>query len=329
MSSTSLNVWAVGGSAPGLVREDACASDPSHAQPGWDVGVNYGGIDDLVHKLQQLLDDRKDPLAPPNSDPLFETLIGKLAISAHGGSNGEFYINGPGLPLRASDFATYLPQLRKIGELLEHNATIYLMGCLAGKGIAGTKLLNALSGEWSGRMVVGFTRIGQDPADGHCPGTKFGDKLFAAKNAAEENQREIALLSAPWASEHSPQAKVSRFGVLTKDVDPEYATFDDIPADVQFGMDYLIGKWDVEIGDWKGAFNFAGTSGSGTVTWTSLASPSPHAGTWGSFDGNITWDFKKDDRTDIRRFELLMPLRPIVQGKIYPEGQGGFKMAKR
>jgi hypothetical protein len=324
--SASLSVWAVSGSGPGLVSEDACASDPSHGQPGWDVGVNFGGIGDLVLKLQELQRDKTTPWwqsmwSTPTQECLVDALLmKKLAIVAHGYA-GEFYINGPSaLPLSAANFATFLPQLRAIGETLEPNATIYLMGCLAGQGSLGADLLNALSREWRGRTVVAFIRVGTVPEAGRCPGQKFGDAVVAAGSQSEADHREAALIPVPWASEFSPQAKVSHLGALTKDPDP---------TNPEFGIDFLTGTWDVEIGnkDWTGSFVFQG-SGSGSVYWVSMQSRSHHVGTWNSSGGRITWDFKKDDPTDIRTFELSMPLRVEVHGNISPAGQGWFKMTK-
>jgi hypothetical protein len=127
-----------------------------------------------------------------------------------------------------------------------------------------------------------------------------------------------ALFQLPWASESSPHAKTARNGVILKNPDPPQS----------FGWEYIVGKWDVEIGPWRGLFGFekAGLM-QGTVYWMDNTSLTKHAGSWSAMDGGISWQFSDDPPRFKRTFSATLPLKPIVNGFVQPSGF--FKMLKR
>src|SRR5262249_919007 len=99
-------------------------------------------------------------------DPIARGEIVRLAIMAHGDQGGKAAVNGKQAPivLTASNVATYHDDLHNIGLFTrEQGATILLMGCLAGQGPAGTRLLITLSQFWPGRRVVSSTTLGYRP----------------------------------------------------------------------------------------------------------------------------------------------------------------------
>ncbi|WP_437850750.1 hypothetical protein [Sorangium sp. So ce363] len=99
------------------------------------------------------------------------------------------------------------------------------MGCMAGQGDDGTRLLTELSLIWPRRLVVGFTTIGyrhpmhmmphpaQDPFQ--LPGmrdTNIENEVLVNPHALDRLWSDLVKM--PWASEYSPHAKIARNGAL-------------------------------------------------------------------------------------------------------------------
>ncbi len=202
-----------------------------YGQAGWEFGLKFSGLSDLATQLEAGLSVPASYCGNwwENCPIAFKGgMIDRLAINAHG-IEGELQINGPGSPgITADNFATYKSQLDRITPLLARNATVLLMGCLAGKGEAGTNLLVKLSRVWFVRRVVGFTTIGYRApgpmklagGDGCVmPGMRDTDEQSAWNEAAMDRYFKADwhnLSKLPWASEKSPHAKVAECLFISK-----------------------------------------------------------------------------------------------------------------
>ncbi|NNM71004.1 hypothetical protein [Enterovirga aerilata] len=87
----------------------------------------------------------------------------------------------------------------------------------------------------------------------------------------------------------------------------------------------IVGNWGVKIGGWSGAFSF---TRDGKVSWNETGGK-PHPGKWWRYQGAVNWQFDDDPPGFQRTFEAVEPIGPSVSGRILPEGQGFFSMAKR
>jgi len=322
----SIAVWAYSKTAPTKVCEDAKLPNAGQlaypfgtdrGQAGWDLGLLYEHAIDLGTKLMAIKTEKG--------------FIRRLAINSHG-DPGLFDIDGTNAAtMREPDKflsvrtmgSTYNTPLGMIKMSLLPTATVLFMGCNLGRGERGSEFLRTLSQTFfRGLTVVAFTTIGVSMhqfrgGGSFCtePGMRDTDFESAAEGGANEDQRYQGgqLFQYPWASETSPHAKVAKDGLIVKDPEPSTV----------FGVEYIVGKWDVEIGAWKGVFVF---ESSHTVYWMDLASPRKHQGSWSTFDG-LSWSFADDAPGFKRTFTLSPPLKPVVTGSIYPSGF--FKMLKR
>ena len=194
--------------------------DTTYGQAGWEVGINFGDLHDLATKVAQK-----------------QKLIRKMAINAHG-YPGEFYINSKkGTPLKGDNVtAVHNIDLTTVRQWLTPNATLLLVGCLAGKGLGGTALVEKLSDFLKGRTVVAFSTVGyigslqirnaasRDWDQGVCtePGARYTDEFINSGSEQEEIDRYFKngkwenLSALPWASENSPHAKLAMNGKVIR-----------------------------------------------------------------------------------------------------------------
>jgi hypothetical protein len=195
----------------------------TYGQGGWDVGVNFVGLHDLATKLFH------NPVCPPDrSTPIRRGEVTRLAINAHGTLGAQVFINGTGKePLTPDTIKVYYQDLNDIGlATSETNTVILFMGCLAGQGKDGSRLLLALADIWPGRKVVGFLTNGYAPggpmtrrrsvgcSEELCtePGMRETDSRGSTMDPTQEKDylsRWNQLDKLPWASEFSRSAKVA------------------------------------------------------------------------------------------------------------------------
>ena len=193
-----------------------------HGQAGWDVAVKYQDLADLAKLLSGGLAAAPETCTKwfgCNPVPIQPGEVWRLAIMAHGDQGGVIAVDGKDHPpfLTAKTVAARHGDLHTIGLATRRGSTIILMGCLAGQGELGTRLLMELSTVWPGRQVVGFTTAGY----GHpgamkkrgesCvyPGMRDTDVtayLFADPPKLDKLWSDFVKM--PWASETSEHAKV-------------------------------------------------------------------------------------------------------------------------
>lgn len=252
----SLHVWAGCYDVPTHVCEDArlrlnpapynpfnpgsalSRTDQTYGQRGWHVGLQFRNLGRLATQLERLI---VPDYVSPNEHTIRRGELRRLAINAHG-NKGVIFTSGKDHEADGLSVATlsrYHPDLHRIGLLTprDGSAIIYLMGCVAGLDHEGTELLIQLSRVWPNRRVVGFISIGyavpgsmgrvgqiceepgmRDTLSGHSAGG--GPQQQQAWGSRWSN-----LSALPWASEHSPSAKVALNGVLIRG-----ARFDAAPA---------------------------------------------------------------------------------------------------
>jgi hypothetical protein len=220
-------------------------------QAGWDVGINYQSLDDLLVKLKtdtrRWLNEVGDPqpwnpllpttaLSPePRRLPLSATKlrtllprIGRLAIHCHGGP-GIAYINGTGAGkarIDQTNVASFTRKLVTLSTMLTADATVLFMSCMTGQGPEGTTFLQDVSALMPGRMVVAFQTNGFAPgsnqtrAGDFCaePGMRVTDGMWgdAIKGLTDSKyMKQWSDLNAlPWAWEGARFAKAARGGKL-------------------------------------------------------------------------------------------------------------------
>jgi hypothetical protein len=237
----SVNVWANGPGTPGFICEDArltdrdvhpwfwqdrgiSRTDREYGQAGWDIGVNYSGLGDLVEKLSDLA----RPKWVEGMGVIRQGEIRCLAIHAHGNA-GQVHVNGrDGPSLTAESVPSMRIELYRIGLMLPddaHNpAMILLVGCVAAQGKEGTALLTRLSKFWPNRKVVGFVTLGyvaggemyRSGASCTEPGMRDTNALYPGQADDTAGKYWGNLLEWPWASETSPHSKIALNGVITK-----------------------------------------------------------------------------------------------------------------
>lgn len=237
----SLAIWAHAPDVPTEVCFDARVGGKSGApaypggvpkgQGGWDIGIRFSNLSDLADKLF------RHPIATPRhlcgnwiSDcpPIERGHVKRLAINVHG-NPGMLYVNSQKNPaLTPDNIANFHKDLHDIGLSTDQGSVILLMGCLAGQGREGTRLLQALSRVWPGRQIVAFSTIGFSSGGDmlrsgeFCtePGMRDTDNTNPSLSW-EMQQRDYGPLwknleRLPWASEESPHAKVVRDGTILR-----------------------------------------------------------------------------------------------------------------
>jgi hypothetical protein len=204
---------------------------PPEGQAGWDMGVNYSNLADLLQKL------RTTPTPEHCSQELIQPHeITRLGLHAHG-QPGKVYINGQNSPsiLDVSSMQTepMKSQLMALHELTIKDAYILLIGCMAGQTEAGREFMKRISAFWRDRYVVAFWTLGyvhgakQKRKGDSCtePGMRDGPHAWGiARGTRAAEEREIdyerkwqSVLVLPWASERSPHAVVACNGTILRD----------------------------------------------------------------------------------------------------------------
>lgn len=239
-----LAVWAEAPDVPGNVCSDArlrggrltALAYPKGApfgQAGWDMGIRFKNLSDLANKLNY------SPASTPkhvcgnwvwSCPPIKKGQVTRLAIHVHGLPGKVFFSgqNRESLALTADNIRGFHKDLSAIGRCTAQSATILIVGCLAGQGADGTRLIKRLSGVWPGRQVVAFTTIGYvaganqlRPGEA-CTEPGMRDTKETSRFLSwQQQQKHIGrawndLTRLPWASEKSPNAKVVRNGVVLK-----------------------------------------------------------------------------------------------------------------
>jgi hypothetical protein len=204
-------------------------------QAGWHVTVRFTSLADLATRLHDL------PMPAEfcgnwfqDCDPLRRGEILRLAILAHGDQGGQLAVEGRASSVRltADTVREHRADLHAIGLFTRRSgSTILLMGCLAGQGPEGTRLLRQLSRVWPGRRVVGFSTVGyRHPGEmkrrgDACELPGMRDTDAPAYAFAADTRRLDAMWTdfarMPWASESSTHAKVVRDGRIERCPDGE------------------------------------------------------------------------------------------------------------
>ena len=208
------------------------ATDKTYGQAGWDVGINFSNLEDLVNKLENLIVPDY-AIGSGHERRIRPGELLRLAINAHG-EPGVLFVDGTPrasetrMPLRADTArGWHRDSLRRIGLLTPRDGTgiILLVGCEAGRGAEGTNFLLTLSRVWPNCKIVAFTNYGWAGGVGHMtrssevctePGMRDMPEEF---HSLPKQRREAAcgriwnnLGRLPWASETSPNAKIVRNG---------------------------------------------------------------------------------------------------------------------
>jgi hypothetical protein len=224
--------------------------DQLYGQAGWDVGLTFTSLEDLAGHLEKL---EIPKYVAGGGSYIQPGDIRRLAIHAHG-APGTIFINGVDsavrLTLKTIHDEKIHKQLDRIGRLTLDSAVantrafaeamkkrkdaavppplepavILFVGCIAGAGPDGTKLLCELSKLWPNRKVVGFVMLGYAPGgamkrkDEGCNEAGMRDTTSPLAGEADRDAPKYwaDLKTWPWASEASPRAKVAFLGKLIK-----------------------------------------------------------------------------------------------------------------
>jgi hypothetical protein len=193
-----MNLWASQAGTPlypgrdaRVITSDGVSRANSYfGQGGWDMGMNFSTLDDLVAQLtggaqipDWVEDDEReasgcsaglwirDTLFPRRLPGFIQRCAGpirnvqrgeirRLALHAHG-RPGELLIDGANQPGITAERLTYFrARLGHLFEFTTYDAVVLFMGCTAGQADAGTSLLRRLSEVWSARTFVAFTTVG-------------------------------------------------------------------------------------------------------------------------------------------------------------------------
>lgn len=207
---------------------------PPYGQAGWDWGLQF---DSLLKLVRQMENEKMPDFLQERFGAEFlpEDSLTRLAIHAHG-EPGKIYVQGLNKTALTADNITtewdFSWFLSKLGNYLKADATVIFMGCYAGLGANGTRLLKALSREsFPGRKVVLFATLGYafpqqkrpgEPASrGYEPGMRDtdytipcgGDSTCQYKHYGQYFEK---LDKLPWASESSPHARVALNGQIIR-----------------------------------------------------------------------------------------------------------------
>jgi hypothetical protein len=199
-------------------------------QPGWQWGITFENAADLLTKLRT------------EEVPAFARIGGRahagrgdierLGIQVHG-APGSLSMDGvpdrEGNPpaLRADNFARFQSTLSGIGEFLANDSVVLLVGCIAGNGDDGTRLLEVLSGPrcWFRSRVVAFQRTGlvDQQLRTHLlhesclnPGMRITP--WAEGTIGAENRDYNGANMWDWADERSQFAKIGQAGTVTNNM---------------------------------------------------------------------------------------------------------------
>jgi len=263
------NLWADTPDVPNTVAEDARLRDrdagffddavamaiqkwsypdgPVYGQAGWDVGLHFTSLDDLVKQIENtkqpdFLENRLrkmgDGPAPESDASLKDWKIDRLAIHAHG-LPGQVFVNGKAnTPLTADNFshAPFKDAIANLKGYLAKNCPILFIGCQAGAGAEGTRFLKEMSLAFGPhRPVVAFVTLGyvfpEQKRRGQgieCePGMRDtmnssacgGDDKCQWRNYGQF-YKDLSKL--PWASESSPRARVATNGLIHRNAAMEH-----------------------------------------------------------------------------------------------------------
>lgn len=241
----ALAVWAEALDVPGHVCSDArlrgkkatAVSYPkgaSFGQAGWDMGLQFSSLSDLAQKLNY------NPVSTPKHvcgnwvfacDPIKRGQVTRLGIHVHG-LPGKLFFSGEKnkkMAVTPANVSSFRSDLNAIGLCTSQSgSTILFMGCLAGQGTEGTRLLKAFSKVWPGRRIVAFSTIGfVSGGDQKRPGAACTEPGMRDTNntspvlswAAQQSTYGPIwnnLKKLPWASEKSPHAKVVLNGTIVR-----------------------------------------------------------------------------------------------------------------
>jgi len=334
-------LWASANGAPLLVcKSGGKVTDPSDPKYSgrvdfdWDYGTRFKLLSELVVYMTAKLPDK----------------CSRLAIMAHGSGglvdiesvwSGSFPATRDQTNKLLEDGALTVANLGKfkaalggLNSLLDSDAYVLFMSCNMAYQTPGAELIIEISKILTNAAVVGFTRTGtsyQVQSVERCdyPGMKVGNYVVQAGSEREEYERKQALLTAPFANENHPYAKVAKKGRLTRDPEPEYAPGVSLAS--SHYVDKLIGSWGFEIGDFKGFVGFEGSfsTGSGKAYWMDEKKMGfKHYGTWKRLGGTeISFEFDDDTAGWKRLFKIKIEA-PISNGNITINGvpHGFFKM---
>jgi hypothetical protein len=334
-------LWASANGAPLLIcQSGGRVSDPSNPKYtgrvdfDWEYGMRFKHLSELASYMTD-----KGP-----------EKCSRLAIMAHG-SGGLIDIESVGSgsfpatrdqtnkvleegALTVSNIWKFRTALSQINNNLELGSYLLFMSCNMAYHTQGAELVMEISKIITNASIVGFTRTGtsyQVQSVERCdyPGMKVGDYVVESGSDEEQNKRRQALLTAPFANESNPYAKVAKAGKLTKDPEPEYAPGASVPSGHYVSK--LIGSWDLEIGDFSGSVVFQGTfpSGSGKAYWVDSKKISlRHPGSWKFLGGTeVSFEFD-DDPPGWKRLWKVKIDTPISNGNVTIGGvpHGFFKL---
>jgi len=197
-------------------------------QAGWHVAVKFKTLNDLASNVVGL----KMPKEYcgrwfRDCDAIQRGEVTRLGIMVHGEQGGKLYVHGKGKKpvLTADTVPQFHADLHRIGLATSQNASIIFMGCLAGQGDGGTKLLVALSKCFPGRKVIGFATLGyrhpgamKRPGQAcELPGMRETDAPAEIYQNPPKYDRQWGDFDAlPWASEHTRHAKVAMNGGIIR-----------------------------------------------------------------------------------------------------------------
>jgi hypothetical protein len=338
-------IWAVSTAAPGKTCEDAQLSGGrelhypagnERGQAGWDIGLSFRTLADMVDSIAAIRKKRSDA-------------INRLAINLHGApgivdaeSKGQWappadkILEADGLPTPGIHFNhktlrdKFGVKLRELNSMLAGDAIVLFMGCNVGQDALGDEFLKVLSKEtFPGKKVAGFKTVGltyrQYRSGEKCtePGMRDSNyNLSSFGNQKSEEEREKEAIKLPWASETSPNAKVALNGAIISGADPNVAKTEYTPAQ------YLPGTWSVTIGGWNGYFGF---SKDGSCYWMTQGQGTRYPGKWTADAEAVRWSYPSDDPNFMRTFIVKLPLKSTVNGEVMVKGKnsGFFVMSKQ
>lgn len=251
-----IKIWCEAKDIPGNVCSDArlragkestvdYPKGKPYGQAGWEMGFRFSSLNDLANKLYL-----KPLKTPSHVPPIEKGSVSRLGIHVHG-LPGEIYFEGQDKKkdaLTIKSLKRFYKHLYNIGLSTSQDATILIVGCLAGQGWEGRQLLEALSKVWPGRKVVAFTTIGfvsggnQKRPGESCTEPGMRDTNNTSPSLTWAQQQDTYgpiwkdLKTLPWASETSPNAKVAVNGNIIRK--PNYEN-DDPPKKITYKPAWL------------------------------------------------------------------------------------------
>ena len=196
-------------------------------QAGWDMGLSFVKFRDFATKLRRPLDVPGHICGKTGGKCQIRTgQITRLAINMHGLADGAAFVNGKEEePLTADNIHKFFSELEAIGQSTSSDSIILLMGCVAGLGENGSRLLSALSNLWFGRKVVGFATLGFAHGGGMArsgagcsePGMRATKEVASGHPLDRDKVQDLLAIwddsnALPWASEDFRSAKVALNG---------------------------------------------------------------------------------------------------------------------